>query len=651
MAQLVFLDFDLSIETDGDGYNARVLDSPAGQASARFQFPVDDWALESFLVSLGAARQRARRVESREMFAAKQLGGRLFNAVFGGEVRTCWQRCLDEARRRDCGLRIRLRLSAVPELAELPWEFLYDSVANQFLALSNRTPLVRYVDLPHGILPLAIKPPLRVLVMISNPADWNELDVDQERDKLEHALKHLTQSGLVVLEFSADATLEALQRRLRQNTFHLFHFIGHGGFDETHRDGLLVLCDENGRGRRVTSQRLGTILTDHSALRLVILNACEGARSAREDHFTGVAQTLMQKGIPAVIAMQYEVSDQVAIAFSQEFYAALVDGYPVDAAVSEARKTVYGQGNDVAWGIPVLYMRAPDGRIFDFDAQAAVPLRPRHLQKLSLAFAGLFILLLGCIALTATGIIPSWLRAAGMPLYAAFLSPTPTATLTATVTHSPTAMPTAMPSATMTATAMPTAAPSATMTATALPTTTPAPPTLTPTFSPTATRTALPTFTPSPTPTPTDSPTATSTSTPTRRPNTRTPTPPTPVLAPGIYLTALDIEPLNPLRNQQIHFSATLLNTHTTPQPYRLRFQMYAAETRKRYSDTALQEKRLAVGENKIIAEPWTYDSPLSGCLRFYLQLEYQTDAARVPFRDATGNVVARDFSVCAPEQ
>ncbi|MBI4670283.1 MAG: CHAT domain-containing protein [Chloroflexi bacterium] len=642
MAQLVFLDFDLSIEIDGDGYRARVLDSPAGQASTRFQFPVDDWALESFLVSLGTVRQRARRVESKEMFAAKQLGARLYNAVLSGDVRTCWQRCLDEARRRDCGLRIRLRLSAVPELAELPWEFLYDSAANQFLALSNRTPLVRYVDLPQSILPLAIKPPLRVLVMISNPTDWDELDVEQERSKLEHALKHLTQGGLVILEFLQDATLESLQHRLRQNTFHLFHFIGHGGFDENHRDGLLVLCDENGRGRRVTSQRLGTILTDHSSLRLVILNACEGARSAREDHFTGVAQTLMQKGIPAVIAMQYDVSDHVAIAFSQEFYAALVDGYPVDAAVSEARKTVYGQGNDVAWGIPVLYMRAPNGRIFDFDAQAAVPLRPRHLRKLSIAFVCLFALLLGCIALTATGKIPDGLSVAGMPISAAFTSPTPTATLTPTFTATATHTPTALPTTTFTATA--------TATDTESPTATRVSPT--PTFSPTITLTPSQTVPPSETPTATPSPTATRTFTPTRRPNTRTPTPTfTPTFPPGVYLTALSLDPPDPLRNQQVHFRAKLLNTTGAPQPYRIRFQLYDAETRKRYTDTALHDRTLSVGENVIIAAPWTYDSALMGCILFYLQLEYQTNAARIPFRDAAGNIVARDFAVCAPER
>ncbi|MCB0127848.1 MAG: SUMF1/EgtB/PvdO family nonheme iron enzyme, partial [Caldilineaceae bacterium] len=44
------------------------------------------------------------------------------------------------------------------------------------------------------------------------------------------------------------------------------------------------------------------------------------------------------------------------------------DGYPVDAALCEARKAIYAAGNDIEWGTPVLYMRAVDGDLFDLAA-------------------------------------------------------------------------------------------------------------------------------------------------------------------------------------------------------------------------------------------------------------------------------------------
>ena len=367
MDEIKYLDFDLLIERAEEGYTARVLNSPAGQASADFSLPFSELELENFLLRVGRTRRGVRRLESPEMEAAKSFGGRLFRAVFDDEVRGCLRSSLDEASRQGAGLRIRLRLAGAPKLADLPWEYLYNPALNRFLVLSVKTPIVRYLDLPERIRPLAVKPPLRVLVMISSPSNYPSLDVDREWAKLKEALGDLEQRGLVTLERLEEATLMTLQRRLRWGEYHIFHFIGHGGFDERAQDGVLLLEDEHGRGRRVSGQDLGVLLHDERTLRLAILNACEGARTSRSDPFAGTAQSLVQQGIPAVIAMQFEITDEAAIAMAHEFYTALADGYPVDAALAEARKAIFAQENDVEWGTPVLYMRSPDGRIFDIE--------------------------------------------------------------------------------------------------------------------------------------------------------------------------------------------------------------------------------------------------------------------------------------------
>ncbi len=47
------------------------------------------------------------------------------------------------------------------------------------------------------------------------------------------------------------------------------------------------------------------------------------------------------------------------------FYETLAEGWPVDAAVAEARRAVsWAVANTVEWGTPVLFMRAPDGVLF-----------------------------------------------------------------------------------------------------------------------------------------------------------------------------------------------------------------------------------------------------------------------------------------------
>ena len=377
-----YLDFDLSFERSDDRYVARVLNSPGGQASATFSPPFSDLEVENFLLRVGRSRRTVRRIESPELVFAKLFGGKLFSEVFAGEVHTCLRNSLDDAARQNVGLRLRLHLAGAPALADLPWEFLYNATLNRFLGLSIETPVVRYLELPERIRPVAVKPPLRVLMMISSPTDYPRLDVEREADKMREALAELEQRGVVMVERLEDATLSELQRRLRQREYHIFHFVGHGGFDEQAQDGILVLEDQEERGRRVSAQFIGTLLHDHRPLRLAILNACEGARASRADPFAGTAQTLVQQGVPAVIAMQFEVTDDAAICFTREFYSAIAGGYPVDAALGESRKAIFADVSEIEWGTPVLYMRAPDGRIFDVEPVAGVEHAPPPIDAL-----------------------------------------------------------------------------------------------------------------------------------------------------------------------------------------------------------------------------------------------------------------------------
>ena len=126
----------------------------------------------------------------------REFGSKLYEAVFNDDMRACLRRSLDQAGQEGKGLRIRLRLTDAPELNDLPWEYLYNPTLNRFLSLSVETPLVRYLDLPERIRPLAVQPPLRALVMISNPSDVATLDVEEEWNRLSGALGDLEERGL-----------------------------------------------------------------------------------------------------------------------------------------------------------------------------------------------------------------------------------------------------------------------------------------------------------------------------------------------------------------------------------------------------------------------------------------------------------------------
>ena len=363
MEERSYTDFDLVIEQTGDRYRASVINSPAGQASVEFDALFSPLELENFVLRMGRPQRGMRRIDSSEMGAIKNFGTRLFRTVFNDDVYACYLRSIDSVRYQNKGLRIRLRIN-VPEFHDLPWEYLYNPQFDQFLALSKDTPIIRYIELPYTTQALPIKTPMKILVMISSPEGFPPLDVEEEWKRLNGALQPLIDRNQVILERLESPTLSALQQQLRRDRVHIFHFIGHGKYFEHQQDGLLLLEDENHRGRPTSGQHLGAILHDHHTLRLVVLNACEGARTSAEDPYTGVAQTLVRQGIPAVLAMQFEIFENAAITLAQEFYSAIADGYPVDAALSEARKAIFASNNDVEWGTPVLFMRIPNGVLF-----------------------------------------------------------------------------------------------------------------------------------------------------------------------------------------------------------------------------------------------------------------------------------------------
>ncbi|GEM_PF-2330223 len=365
MVGFAYQNFDLRIERSGmrrdeasSRYRAVVMASPAGEASAEFTLP-----------ALALADIEA-------------VGRLLFEAVFSGEVRTALRRSLDRAAQAGAGLRIRLRLADVPELADLPWEALYDPSRDRSLALSAETPLVRYLDLPEIIEPLRTRPPLHILPLLASPRDLPPLDLAAELDALRHALADLAGRGLVEVAGQAPRTLAGLRDALRGQPYHIVHFLGHGDVDPDTGESFIVLEDQTGGLKPVSGQALAALLGDHRSLRLVVLNACRGAAAAPHSPYTGVAGRLVQQTVPAVLAMRTAISDPAAVVFAHEFYAALADNYPVDAAVSEARKALFTEGSAGEWATPVLFMRAADGRLFDLPAgapsaaEAAKPARP-----------------------------------------------------------------------------------------------------------------------------------------------------------------------------------------------------------------------------------------------------------------------------------
>ena len=358
-----YQNFAVEVTALPNGRYRIAVQSPVGEASTEADSPFTPEEISTLLKILSREQKVSRDEETR---VAREFGQRLFAFLFRGssEISNAYFGSLLAAQ-NDEGLRIRLSVDNAGDLSGLPWELLRDP-SNDFLALSRRTPIIRYTQQLNTRPPATISLPLRVLVMISAPKDFPELDVEGEWQRLQEATASLRAQGLVELERLDTATLIALQRKLRGGVYHVFHFIGHSHYDPASQQGVLAFENEqdNSKGQIISGAALSRELAEESTVRLVVLNSCHSAGRSPTDSFAGIASSLVTRGIPAVVAMQFAITDGAAKAFAEEFYRAIAEMLPLDAATREARRAIANRVGNSEWATPVLYLRAADGVLF-----------------------------------------------------------------------------------------------------------------------------------------------------------------------------------------------------------------------------------------------------------------------------------------------
>lgn len=393
---------DFVIVADGVGSNAaglvksfrvRVFDSPAGQGEFEEAVAVPD-----------DLHDRLRWLEGRDLDedeeAQMDVGEALASLILPEYARRLFAGSL--ARIGDGeGLRLRLRLA--DELSHLPWEYLYipegrgERTSGGFLALDPRISVARHEALAVPGDWFRGPSSRRVLVAMATPEPhdrYNKLSsLPVEQRELKGALGGVAgiepvyapeyggggEAGGTIAGLTVKGLLAALMERTD-----VFHFSGHGEFDQKTGGGSIVLADENNRAATLPADRLAEVLRGRG-VRLVVLGACETGRRDGRNVWGSVATALLKAGIPAVVAMQFTVNDSLAAAFSGAFYRALIAGLMVDEAVSAGRLAMRiampaASPHIRDWGVPVLYLRAPGGTVFNpvSDERAAKAAKEEH---------------------------------------------------------------------------------------------------------------------------------------------------------------------------------------------------------------------------------------------------------------------------------
>ena len=356
MAKKQYAEFEIWVEPtiekpSADGmtsYPTQVVASPAGQATG------------SLLLDLGAKQfQQALDTvtsDSTDLNERIKFGQKLFEALFNGEVRDRWNRSLGKIEQGQAeGLRLRLNINA-PEIARLPWELLCDP-DEQFLATVANQGISRFLPVPEPPF-LPSQKIIRILVVVESPNKLPEIN-EEEIKLLEEALTNI--GDRFEYKLLRNANLKAIHDEVQSKDYHILHFLGHG------LDGKLALSNDNGEIEIVDDTGFASLFHGRRTLRLAVLNACSSSQSQIGGLFSGVGPALVQKRIPAVVAMQYpSVSIKTAGLFSERFYKSLSRGYPIDISVNEARQYLSATSELSAtrdWSTPILYMGLRSGEI------------------------------------------------------------------------------------------------------------------------------------------------------------------------------------------------------------------------------------------------------------------------------------------------
>ena len=352
----------------GDYYPVTVLRSPAGTGGSG-RFPVRDFLTQP-ATPAGTAPPTAevtRKVVDDEAPVprlSEDVGRDLFDALFTGDVASLFQRSLGRSSAENRRLRVRLHLNvgneSIAPLATLPWELMFRQDRKEFLTLSSDTTFVRSLDVPIDFYDLHdVEGAVRVLFVMSNPK--GDLNLSAERVAIETQLaEEMTRSGQpkLVAEFLENATFSELEERLHRFDYHIIHFMGHGDLSPN-GEGMLLFHD----GVLRSGRDLGVLMKSEPMTRLVTLNACNtgtASKTTGADPFAGVASALVMAGVPAVIAMQFPVSDKAAIAFSARLYAQIGLGRSIEASVDLGRRKIMAlRPNQTEWATPVLFLRDP----------------------------------------------------------------------------------------------------------------------------------------------------------------------------------------------------------------------------------------------------------------------------------------------------
>lgn len=207
--------------------------------------------------------------------------------------------------------------------------------------------------------------PLRLLIVGAN-SDGTIPSAEEEAASLasdiDTDLRCLGIMPDITLLTGVDATYDNVRQTLQDDRYHIFHYAGHGRYDDTLPEisGLVLRRNTD---RRILSAADLRLLAQDTELRLVFLSCCLGARTAAQTgrgDFRGMLEAIVAADVPVVLGYRWVVKDASAKLMAETFYHVLWQSFSPGEALYRARRNIamaeQGRDNET-WASSVLVVQ------------------------------------------------------------------------------------------------------------------------------------------------------------------------------------------------------------------------------------------------------------------------------------------------------
>ncbi|MGB3767954.1 MAG: CHAT domain-containing protein [Phormidesmis sp.] len=300
-----------------------------------------------------------------------RLGQTLHDALFQGQLHDSWVTAQGVAQNRQDLLRLRIGMKD-SRLQQLPWEALHARalpLATGTDVIFSRYILARHHGSASSKPSTNSKQVLRILMVIASPDDQERLELKRE---VYHLQSELHPEGLshgasddetlldVQLKILEQPDRAELTQELDRGNYQVLHYAGHSNLGNAGGD-LYLVSHQTGLTERLSGEDLAGLLVNNG-IKLAVFNSCRGSYSASSEQGwqeRNLAQALVNRGMPGVIAMSDRIPDHVAITFTQLLYRNLKKGQSIDLSLNRTRQgliSAYGS-HQFYWALPTLYMQ------------------------------------------------------------------------------------------------------------------------------------------------------------------------------------------------------------------------------------------------------------------------------------------------------